>query len=78
MDGGEVGDEGEESLEDLELFVDSLRNAVVDCSDGGRDVREGDCAQGDESLEGAEDNGDNFGISRCAAHEDGANGVFCM
>ena len=64
MDGGEVVDEGEESLEDLELSVDSLRNAVVDCLDGGR---EGDCVQGDESLEGAEDNGDNFGIFRCAA-----------
>jgi hypothetical protein len=29
VNGGEVGDEGEESLEDVELFVDTLRNAVV-------------------------------------------------
>jgi hypothetical protein len=29
MNGGDVGDEGEESLEDVELFVDALRNAVV-------------------------------------------------
>jgi hypothetical protein len=42
VDGGEVGDEGEVSLEDLELSVDSLRGAVVDCLDGGRDDREGD------------------------------------
>jgi hypothetical protein len=39
VDGGEVGDEGEESLEDLELSVNSLRGAVVDYLDGGRDVR---------------------------------------
>jgi hypothetical protein len=30
-------------------------------------IAEGDCAQGDEALDG---NGDNFGIFRCAAHED--------
>jgi hypothetical protein len=29
VNGGEVSDEGEESLEDVELFVDTLRNAVV-------------------------------------------------
>ncbi|KAI0262662.1 hypothetical protein BGY98DRAFT_1104105 [Russula aff. rugulosa BPL654] len=34
--GGEVGDEGEESLEDLELYVDALRNAVVLCLNDGR------------------------------------------
>ena len=45
--GGEVGDEGVESLEDLELFVDTLRNAVVHCLDDGQDLREGDWAQGD-------------------------------
>jgi hypothetical protein len=33
--------------------------------------------QGDEALEGAEGNGDNFGIFRCAAYEDGVNEVFC-
>jgi hypothetical protein len=40
--------------------------------DGARDRREGgrDGVQDDEALEGAEGNGDNFGIFRCAAHED--------
>jgi hypothetical protein len=42
VDGGEVGGEGEESMEDLELFVDTLRNAVVHCLDDGRDRREED------------------------------------
>ena len=40
VDGGEVGDEGEESLEDLELFVNTLQNAGVHCLDDGRDRRE--------------------------------------
>jgi hypothetical protein len=33
--GGEVGDEGEENLENLELFVDTLRNAIVHRLDAG-------------------------------------------
>ena len=37
VNGGEVGDEGEEGLEDLELFVDTLRSPVVHCLDDGRD-----------------------------------------
>ena len=40
--GGEVGDEGEECVEDLELYVNTLRNAVIRCLDGGQDLREGD------------------------------------
>jgi hypothetical protein len=39
---------------------------------------EGDGAQGDEALEGTEGNSDNFGIFRCAAHEDGMKEVYCM
>ena len=78
MNGGEVGDEGEESLEDLELYVDALRHAVVHCLDDGRDGSERNGAQGYEALEGAEGDGDNFGILRCAAHEEGAQEVFCM
>ena len=42
---GKVGDEGEESLEDLEPFVDTLRDAVVHRLDDGwvlRDCREED------------------------------------
>jgi hypothetical protein len=35
-----------------------LRHAVVDCLNDSRDRREGDGAQGDEELEGAESNGD--------------------
>ena len=35
----------EESIEDLELFVDTLRNAVVHCLDDGRDRREEDGAR---------------------------------
>ena len=45
MNGGEVGDEGEESMEDIELFVVTLRNAVVHCLDDGRDRREEDGAR---------------------------------
>jgi hypothetical protein len=46
-------------------------NAVVHHLDDSRDRREGDGAQGDEALEGAEGNGENFGIfSLRAAHED--------
>jgi hypothetical protein len=78
VNGREVGDEGEKSLEDLELYVDTLRNAVIHCLDDSRDRREGDGAQGDEALERAEGNGDNLDIFRCAAHEDGAKEVFCM
>jgi hypothetical protein len=37
VNGGEVGDEGEECLE---LYVDTLRNAVVHCLDDCRDRRE--------------------------------------
>jgi hypothetical protein len=44
--------------------------------DDGRDRREGDGAQGDEALEGAEGNGNEFGFFGCAAHEDGAKEVF--
>jgi hypothetical protein len=66
VNGGEVGDEEEESLEDLELYVYASRHAVVHYLDDGRNRREGDCAQRDEALKG---NGDNFGIFRCAAHE---------
>jgi hypothetical protein len=40
MNGGDVGDEGEKTLEDVELFVDALRNAVVHCLDDGRGRRE--------------------------------------
>jgi hypothetical protein len=76
--GGEIGDEGEESLEDLELYVDALRHAVVHCLDDGRDRRERDGAQGDEALERTEGNRDHLGIFRCTAHEDGAKEVFCM
>jgi hypothetical protein len=71
VNGGEVGDEGKKSLEDLELYVDTLRHAVVHRLDDGRDRREGDGTQGDETLEGAKGDGDNLGIFRCAAHEDG-------
>ena len=35
MDGGEVGDEGEEGLEDLELDVDALGHAVIHRLDDG-------------------------------------------
>jgi hypothetical protein len=43
VNGGEVGDEGEESLEDLELYVDTLRQAVVHRLDDSRDRRETAC-----------------------------------
>jgi hypothetical protein len=44
-------------------------------------IAEGGGTQGDdadEAVEGAKGNGNNFGIFRCAAHEDGAKEVFCM
>jgi hypothetical protein len=59
--------DGEQSLEDLELYVYTSRHAVIHRLD---DRKEGDCAQGDEALEGAEGNGENFGTFRCAPHED--------
>jgi hypothetical protein len=70
----------ERSLEDLELYVYTLRHAVIDCLNDSRNRREGDGAQGDEALEGAESNGDKFGIFRWAAHEDrdGTREVFHM
>jgi hypothetical protein len=46
-----------------------LRHAALHL-DNSRDRREGDGAQGDGALEGAEGNG--------ASHEDGAKEVFCM
>jgi hypothetical protein len=51
---GKLVMKGEKSLEDVELYVDTLRNAAVHCLDDGRDRREGNGAQGDEALEGAE------------------------
>jgi hypothetical protein len=54
VNSGGVGDEGEESLEDLELYFDILRNAVVQCLGDGRDLRKGDCARGDGALERAD------------------------
>jgi hypothetical protein len=56
----------EKGLEDVELYVDTLQNAVVHCLDDSWDPRDGlgDGAQGNEALEGAEGNGDNFGNFR--------------
>ena len=45
VNGRDVGDEGEQSLEDLELFVDTLRNAVVHFLDDGRNRSEKDGAR---------------------------------
>jgi len=42
--GGKVGDEGEEDLEDLELYVDALEHAVIHHLDYGGDGGEGDSA----------------------------------
>ena len=78
MYSGEIGDEGKKSLEDLELYVDALRHAVVHRLDDDRDRRERYSAQSDEALEGAEGNRDHLGIFRCTSHEDGAKEVLCM
>jgi hypothetical protein len=77
VNGGEVGDEGEESLEDLELYVDTLRHAVIHCL-GDRREGDRDGAQGDEALEGAEGKVDDFSIFRCTAREDGVKEIVCM
>ena len=70
----------ERCLKDLELYVYTLRHAVVDRLNNSRDRREEDDAQGDGALEGAESNADNFGIFRWAAPEDrdGTGEVFHM
>jgi hypothetical protein len=78
MDGGEICDEGEECLENLELYVDALRHAVVHRLNDGGDGGEGDGAEGDEALERAEGDGDHLGIFRRAAHKDRAKEVFGM
>jgi hypothetical protein len=59
----------------LSCFVNTLRNAVfiVWMMAG---IAERKTARGDEGLEGAEGNGDNFGIFRWAGHEDGAREDF--
>ena len=54
---GKLVDEGEKILEDLELYVHTLRHAVVHCLSDGWYRREGDGAQG------AEGNDDDSGIS---------------
>jgi hypothetical protein len=51
MDVGEICDEGEEGLGDLELYVDALRHAVVHRLDDGWDGGERDGLEGDEMLE---------------------------
>lgn len=78
MYGGEIGDEGEESLENLELYVDALGHAVVHRLDDGRDGRERDGAEGDEALERAEGNRDHLYIFGCTTHENRAKEVFCV
>ena len=35
---GKVGDEGEKSLEDVEVYVDTMRNAVIHCLDDVQDA----------------------------------------
>jgi len=78
MYGGEVGDEGEECLEDLKLYVDALRHAVVHRLDDSRDRGEGDGAQGNEALECTKGDRDHLGIFRCTTHKYGAEKVFCV
>lgn len=72
MYGREIGDKREERLEYLELYVDTLRHAIIHRLDDGWDRGEGDSTEGDEALKGAESNRDDFGVSRRAAHEYGA------
>jgi hypothetical protein len=50
----------------------NMESFIVRKIDGARDRIEGDHdgVQDDEALEGAEGNDGNFGIFRCAAHED--------
>jgi hypothetical protein len=78
VDVGEICDEGEEGLEELELDVDALGHAVVHRLDDGRDGGERDGSEGDEALKRAEGDGDHFGVFRRAAHKDGAKEVFGM
>ena len=48
--GSSIGDEREESLEVLELYVYTLRLAAIHCLGDGWDSREGDGAQGEDSM----------------------------
>jgi hypothetical protein len=59
---GKLVMKGEKSLEDLELYVDTFRHAVVHCLDDGRDCRQGDWAQVDEALKGAKGNGRHYSL----------------
>jgi hypothetical protein len=68
-------------VEVLELYVYTLRHAAVHCLGDSRDRREGNGAQGDDSMRllkelRPEGNGDNFGIFRCARRR-GEWGVLC-
>lgn len=46
MDSGEVGDEGEQSLQDLELDIHALADGVVHCVDDEPDGGLGDGFEG--------------------------------
>jgi hypothetical protein len=48
--------------------VYTLRHAVVHCLDDDQDRVEGGGLQGNEALEEAEGNGNNFDIFHCTAH----------
>ena len=70
MNCGEVGDEREERLENAELDVDALVHAVAHGRDDEGDGGLGDGLEGDEALERAEGDGDDFRVLRRATHED--------
>ena len=71
-------------MEDLELYVDTLRNAVIRCLDGGQDLREGDWATGDvnathvEVFVSVEETGPHRGIPRVLRGLAGVQRVLCI
>jgi hypothetical protein len=76
---GEDRDEGEESLEDLGLYTDTLRHVVIHCLEIAR-IAKRETARKAMRLEGAEGNDDNFGIFRCEAQRRGdpTSGTDCQ
>ena len=76
MDGGKVGDERQQSLQNSELYINSLAHTIIhgiyDCWYGGLRNR----FESDKSLERTQRYRDDFRILRGAPHEHRFEQVF--